>query len=121
MQIFSSYNLIQEEHEALSYCLDHHILTSITRNNIKTEFESFFQNLLYDLSDIPENKVSKVKTKIPNKCKKNCPVKVPFKQKKIFSNLSNRKDIVILKQVICRSVAIMDRCNYSKKCVFVII
>ena len=39
---FSSYNLTQEEHEALPYCLDQHILTNINRNNIKTEFESFF-------------------------------------------------------------------------------
>ena len=35
---FSSYNLTQEEHEVLSYGLDH-IPTSINRNNIKTEFE----------------------------------------------------------------------------------
>ena len=35
---FSSYNLTQEEHEAVSYGLDH-IPTSINRNNIKTEFE----------------------------------------------------------------------------------
>ena len=36
---FSSYNLIQEEHEALSYGLDHYIRTNININNIKTEFE----------------------------------------------------------------------------------
>ena len=58
------YNLTQEEHEALSYGLDHHIPTNINRSNIKTEFESFFQNLLYDLSDMPENEISKVKKKI---------------------------------------------------------
>ena len=32
---FSLYNLRQEEHEALSYGLDHHIPTNINRNNIK--------------------------------------------------------------------------------------
>ena len=69
---FSSYNLTQEEHEALSYGLDLHIPTSINRNKIKTEFESFFQSLLYDLSDTPENEISKVKTKLGNTCEKYC-------------------------------------------------
>ena len=69
---FSSYNLTQEEHEALSYGLDLHIPTSINRNKIKTEFESFFQSLLYDLSDMPENEISKVKTKLGNTCEKYC-------------------------------------------------
>ena len=52
---FSSYSLTQGEQEALSYASDHHIQTNINRNNIKTEFESFFQNLLYHLSDMPEH------------------------------------------------------------------
>ena len=59
------------------YGLDYHIPTNINRNNIKTEFESFFQNLLCDLSDMPEYKTSKVKTKLCNKCEKYCHVKVP--------------------------------------------
>ena len=43
---FFSYNLSQVEINALSYGLDHHILTNINRNAITTEFESFFQSLL---------------------------------------------------------------------------
>ena len=61
---FSSHNLTQEEHKTLSYGLDHHIPTNINRNNIKTEFESFLQNLLYHLSDMPKNEISKAKKKI---------------------------------------------------------
>ena len=83
---FSSYNLTQKEHEALSYGLDYHIPTNSNRNNIKTELESFFQNLLYDLSDMPENEISKVKTKLRKTCKKYCHVKVPYKQRNIISN-----------------------------------
>ena len=113
---FSSYNLIQEEHEALSYGLDHYIRTNININNIKTEFESFFQNLLYDHSDITENEISKVKTKLRNTCEKYCHVKVPYKQKKIISNLSNRKDLITLKQDKGRGVVITDRSNYTEKC-----
>ena len=113
---FSSYNLTQEEQEAWSYGLDHHILTNININNIKTEFESFFQNLLYDHSDITENEISKVKTKLRNTCEKYCHVKVPYKQKKIISNLSNRKDLITLKQDKGRGVVITDRSNYTEKC-----
>ena len=43
---FLSHNLTKEEHEALSYGLNYHIQTNINRNNIKTEFESSFLNLL---------------------------------------------------------------------------
>ena len=51
---FSSHKLSKEEHEALSYSLDYHILSNVTRNSLNTEFEMFFQNLLHDISAIPE-------------------------------------------------------------------
>ena len=113
---FLSNNLTQGEHETSSYGLDHHIQTKINRNNIKTGFESFFQNLLYNLSDVPENEISKMKTKILNTFEKYCHVKVPYKQRKIISNLSNSKDIVILKQDKGRGVVIMDQRNYTENC-----
>ena len=96
--------------------MDHYIRTNININNIKTEFESFFQNLLYDLSDMPEKEISKVKAKLRKTCEKYCHLKVTYKQKKIISYLSNRKDIVILKQGQVRGVIIMDRSNYTEKC-----
>ena len=65
---------------------------------------------------MPENEISKMRTKMCNTCEKYCHVKVPYKQRKIISNLSNRKDIVILKQDKGRSVVIMDQRNYTEKC-----
>ena len=62
---------------ALAYGLDHHILTNINKHSIFTEFEQFFQNLLRDISNIPENEVSRIKTKLRNTCEKYCNVKVP--------------------------------------------
>ena len=41
---------------------------------------------------MPENEISKVKTKLRNTCEKYCHVKVPYKQKKIISNLLNRTE-----------------------------
>ena len=113
---FLSNNLTQGEHETSSYGLDHHIQAKINRNNIKTGFESFFQNLLYNLSDVPENEISKMKAKKLNTFEKYCHVKLPYKQRKIISNLSNSKDIVILKQDKGRGVVIMDQRNYTKNC-----
>ena len=46
---------------------------------------------------------------------KNIAIKVPYKQKKIISNLSNRKDIVISKQDKDKYDVIMDRSNYTEK------
>ena len=65
---------------------------------------------------MPGNEISKMKAKIRNTCDKYCHVKVPSKQKKIISNLSNRKDIVILKQDNGRGIVIMDQIKYIEKC-----
>ena len=63
---FSSYNLSQEEINALSQWLGHHVQTNINKNSIVTEFELFFQNLLKDISNIPETEISRIKTKLCN-------------------------------------------------------
>ena len=67
---FSSYALSHEELNALSYGLDHHIPTKANRNAVSTEFEHFFQNLLKDISNIPESELAHVKNiamlKYPN-------------------------------------------------------
>ena len=84
VKIFSSNNLTQGEHKTLPCGFHHHIPTNINRNNVRTEFESFSQNLLYNLSDMLENKISKVKTKLRNTCEKCRHVKVAYKQQKII-------------------------------------
>ena len=113
---FSSYNLSQVEINALSYGLDHHIPTNINRNSIKTEFESFFQSLLRDISHMPENEINKVKTKLRSACEKYSNIKVPHKQRKIIFDLSKRDDIILLKQDKGRGVVVMDRSKYTEKC-----
>ena len=63
---------------------------------------------------MPGNETNKVKTKLSNTYEKYWHVEVPYKQKKIISNLSNRKDIVILKPGKGRGVVTMDQSNYEK-------
>ena len=57
----TGYVLSQEEHEALSYGLDYHIPSKVTRNSVNTEFESFYQSLLLDISTIPEESIARKK------------------------------------------------------------
>ena len=77
----SSYDLSEAEITALSYGLDTHIPTNTNSNTIATEFELFFQNLLRDISNIPESETSKIKTKLRNTCEKYSKVKVPYRDR----------------------------------------
>ena len=70
VQNFSSYKLSKEEHEALSYSLDYHIPSKVTRNLLNTEFEMFFQNLLSNISAIPEENLARIKAKLRSTCEK---------------------------------------------------
>ena len=88
----------------MSFDLHNHIPTHVTRN------------LLCDLSDMPDNESSKVNSKLRNIFEKYFHIKVLYKQKKIICILSNRKDIVILKQVKDRGLAIKDWNIYTEKC-----
>ena len=75
---FSSYVLSQEEHDALSHGLEHHIPSKVTRNSVNTEFESFYLSLLLDISTIPEERITRIKTQLRSKCEKYYKVKIPF-------------------------------------------
>ena len=112
---FSSYALSHEELNALSYGLDHHIPTKANKNAASTEFEHFFQNLLKDISSIPESELAQIKTKLRNSCEKYCNVKVPKHQKNVINNLMKSNDIVIIKQDKGRGVVIMDKSKYTEK------
>ena len=81
-----------------------------------TEFEFFYQNLLKNISNIPETKLQQIKTKLRSTCDKYTETKVPYKHRKIVNELSKQIDIVILKAVKGRSVVILDRGKYTKRC-----
>ena len=46
------------------------IPANINRNAVTTEFESFLQSLLGGIFNMPENEISKVKTKLHSTCEK---------------------------------------------------
>ena len=113
---FSSYSLTKEEVEALSYELDQHIPNYTHRNTINTEFGLFFQNVLNDISNIPEETLTNIKTKLLSSCEKCDNKKTPYKYKKVISNLSKNSSIIVLKQDKGRGVAIVNRTKYLEKC-----
>ena len=80
-------------HDFPSYHLSDAEITAKS-NTIVTEFELFFQNLLRDISNIPECELSKVKTKLRNTCEKYSKVKVPYKHRKIVLKLSKNETII---------------------------
>ena len=81
-----------------------------------TEFEQFYQGILKDISHLPENYLSSLKTKLRNTCEKYSKIYVPYKYKKINDQLSGNKDLCILKQDKGRGLVLMDKTKYTNKC-----
>ena len=113
---FLSYQPTTEEYTALSNGLDHHIPCKFNTNRIHTECEHFYQSILKDISHIPENDLLCLKTKLRNTCEKYSKVHVIYKYKKVIDQLSQNKDLCILKHNKGRGVVLMDRTKYTKKC-----
>ena len=113
---FSSYVMSKEEYTALSFGLDHHIPTKSKDVAIEVEFEQFYQGLLRNLTHIPDNELTSLKTKLRSTCEKYSKINVPYKYKKVIDNLSKNKNIAILKQEKGGGVAVLDTTEYTEKC-----
>ena len=81
---------------ALSYGLDAHIPRNTNTNKMYTEFEFFYQNLLKNISNIPETKLQQIKTKLRSTYDKYTETKVPYKHRKIVND-QNRLILSFLK------------------------
>ena len=114
---YSTYNtLSDEQYETLSSGLDTHIPVKVNKNATYTESDIFFQRLLKDISNIPENELRQIKVNLRNTCDKYTKIKVQYKYRKVVKELSERKDIAILKADKDRGTAIMNRDKYTEKC-----
>ena len=78
--------MFSDELTALLYGLDHHISSMFNPNRIYTEFEQFYQSLLKDISHVPDEDLSHLKTKLRNTCDKYSQICIPYKYKKIIEN-----------------------------------
>ena len=87
---------------------------------MNTEFESFYQSLLLDISTIHEESIARIKTQLRSTCEKYYSVKIPFRYQQAIKRLSNNKDIGILKQDKVRRVVILNRSKYIEKCLSIV-
>ena len=108
--------LSNDELVALSYRLDHQIPIRNNRSNITTEFKYFYQDLLNEISHVPDVQLCQVKIKLRDACEKYCRMEIPYKHRKTIENLSKRDDVIILKQDKGRGVVLMDQNKYTGKC-----
>ena len=113
---YSSYTLSDEQYEAISFDLDTHVPVKVNKNAIYTEFEVFYQSLLKNISNIPENELRQIKMNHKNMCDKYTKIKVPYKYRKVVKELSERRDISNLKADKSRGFVIMNRDKYMEKC-----
>ena len=60
---FSTHVLSKEEEEALAYGLDHYIPAQLDKRRLEVEFESFYQNIIRNIPDLPEQEKQGIKTK----------------------------------------------------------
>ena len=68
------------------------------------------------MSNIPEETLTNIKTKLRSSCEKYYNKKTPYKYKKVIFNLSRNSSIIVLKQDKERGVVIMNRPKYLEKC-----
>ena len=62
----SFYTLTEDEYNTLAFGLDQHIPTRTNKNIIDTEFELYYQSINRYVNNIPDNKISYLKTKLRN-------------------------------------------------------
>ena len=118
---FSSYQLSAEEHHILSYGLDHHIPTSLSENEVKTEFEVFFYSLKKQLGHLTSDEKDELKSKLRRSCENYYrSSRSKDEVDEIIQKISKNKNIKILKQDKGRGVVIMDSNKYTEKCMALI-
>ena len=113
---FSSYELTAEEHQILSFGLDHHIPTQIQENAVKTEFEAFFYHLNKNLKHLNADEKDKLKTKMRRTCENYYNVKNKEKVDEVIRRLMKNRDVAIVKQDKGRGVVLLDKSKYVEKC-----
>ena len=92
----------------LSFSLDENIPNKLNENKIQT-VESFYGQLLQHAKHLSQQEQNQLKSKVRITCENYTQIKTPYKYKKIIENLSNNKNIIILKQNKGWGVVILNR------------
>ena len=92
----------------LSFSLDENIPNKLNENKIQT-VESFYGQLLQHAKHLSQQEQNQLKSKVRRTCENYTQIKTPYKYKKIIENLSNNKNIIVLKQNKGWGVVILNR------------
>ena len=84
---------------------------------IKTQFESFYYQILKHTNQLDQRRQDKLKSKIRRTREKDSRKNVPYKYHNIIDNISRNKDIILIKQDKGCGVVILDKKHYIEKCI----
>ena len=73
--------------------LEQHLPLKLNENNIKTELECLYQDIVRCIPTLSEEEKCTVKTKLRNTFEKYGKIRTPFPQRKIIDNLMNSETI----------------------------
>ena len=117
---YSSYILSRAEEKALSFRLDEQIPTICNHNKLFMEFGTFYHSILKDISHIPVDDITRLKTKLCHTCEKYSQIKVPYQYRTVINNLHRNKNLAILKQDKGRGIVILDKNKYIEKFISIV-
>ena len=78
--------------------------------------ELFFQSINRYVNEIPDNKISGLKTKLRHICDRYNRIRALYRFRKIVEKLSRYKSVMVLKQGKGRWVVVIHRKKYTGKC-----
>ena len=96
------------------------LIDSLWNNKLFVELETFYQNILKDISHLPVDDITKLKTKLRHTCKKYSQIKVPYQYRTIINNLGCNKNLGVLKQAKGTGIVILDKNKYIEKCISIV-
>ena len=81
------------------------------------EFETFYHSILKDISHIPVDDITRLKTKL---CHTYSQIQVPYQYCTVINNLHRNKNLAIPKQDKGRRIVILDKNKYIEKCISIV-
>ena len=81
-----------------------------------TEFEYFYQQITYHITHLNHNEQDQLKSKVRRIYENYIKIRIPYKYKTVFQNLSQNKNSVLLSQDKGKGRVKSDRTKCIEKC-----
>lgn len=113
---FSSLQLTNQQQQAIARGLDVHIPTKTNNIHIKSQLESFYQQISSNQHQVSEDKLEVIKGKLLDTYSKFIKIKMPKYFDDALKKLKNNKDIALIKQDKGKGTVVMNKKDYINKC-----